>query len=205
MPSIMHKVTAFVIRDTPAAPELLILEHPFAGLQLPAGTWEPGETPAEAALREAQEETGLAQLEIVRELAVVDTDMGPNRAIMGRTQKVYSRPDVTSLCWAHIRSGLGVNVLRRVEGWAHVRFTEWDVWPQPNYASYEITGWLPDDALCDVQRRHFYLLRPTTETPDRWTTFSDNHIFTLFWAPLDNLPALVDMQQEWLQHLHRTI
>lgn len=44
---------------------LLVFRHvdqPIAGIQVPAGTIEPGEAPAAAALREAREETGLAGL-----------------------------------------------------------------------------------------------------------------------------------------------
>ena len=50
MTRIMDKVTAFVVRDGPAEKELLILQHPFAGLQLPAGTMEPEETPDDAGI-----------------------------------------------------------------------------------------------------------------------------------------------------------
>ncbi len=199
----MDKVTAFIVGDGPAGRELLILQHPHAGLQLPAGTVEPGETPVDGALREAQEESGLTALQVVRELGVVETDLRPyKRAILRRTQTVYARPDPTSFDWASIRCGLWVEVLRRVSGWAHVRFVEWDVWPDPTYATYEITGWLPDDAISEVERRSFYLLRPTAPAPDRWTTRSDHHEFTLFWAPLSDLPRLVTGQQEWLDRFH---
>lgn len=194
----MNKVTAFIVRDSPAGPELLILQHPFAGLQLPAGTVEPGETLEAAALREAQEESGLLDLEITRELGIVETPLGSGRAIMARTQTVYSRPDPTSFNWASIRSGLWVDALRRVPGWAHVRFVEWDVWPNPTYVTYEIIGWLPDDAISHMERRGFYLLHPTAATPDRWIVHNDHHEFTLFWAPLSDLPRLVDPQQVWL-------
>ncbi|HWV24607.1 MAG TPA: NUDIX domain-containing protein [Thermomicrobiales bacterium] len=37
-------------------------DHPEAGIQVPAGTIERGESPADAALREAREETNLADL-----------------------------------------------------------------------------------------------------------------------------------------------
>lgn len=43
-------------------PRVLVFEHldePDAGVQLPAGGVEPGETPAEAAVRELREESGL--------------------------------------------------------------------------------------------------------------------------------------------------
>lgn len=37
-------------------------QHPDAGIQVPAGTVQPGEQPVEAVLREAHEETGLTDL-----------------------------------------------------------------------------------------------------------------------------------------------
>jgi 8-oxo-dGTP diphosphatase len=46
---------------------LLVFSHPnspAAGIQVPAGTMLPGERPADAVLREAYEETGLADLTI---------------------------------------------------------------------------------------------------------------------------------------------
>lgn len=54
-----EKVLVYVTRDE----ELLILEHtadyPDAGVQVPAGGVDPGESPVEAATRELFEETGL--------------------------------------------------------------------------------------------------------------------------------------------------
>lgn len=50
---------------------LLVFEHtdfPDAGVQVPAGTVEQGESPREAVLREAREETGLERLRLVRYL-----------------------------------------------------------------------------------------------------------------------------------------
>ncbi len=50
---------------------LLVFRHPDfpeSGLQVPGGTLEPGETPEEAVLREATEETGLGGLLIQRRL-----------------------------------------------------------------------------------------------------------------------------------------
>lgn len=55
------KAMAYITRGT----QLLVLEHvgiPEAGIQVPAGTIKPGESPADAALREAREETGLTTL-----------------------------------------------------------------------------------------------------------------------------------------------
>ena len=48
---------------------------PEAGIQVPAGTIEPGENPQDAAMREAEEETGLTGLRYVRFLARDTRDM----------------------------------------------------------------------------------------------------------------------------------
>ena len=64
------KVTALITRPGPAGPELLVFDHGLAGIQLPAGTVEQGESFGSAALREGWEETGALGLELVRELAV---------------------------------------------------------------------------------------------------------------------------------------
>lgn len=56
-----ERALAYVTRGTG---ELLVFEHtaeyPDAGVQVPAGGLEPGETPEQAAVRETQEETGLS-------------------------------------------------------------------------------------------------------------------------------------------------
>lgn len=57
----IQKVFAYVTWGN----RLLVFEHPDApeaGIQVPAGTLEAGETPAEGALREAYEESGLDAL-----------------------------------------------------------------------------------------------------------------------------------------------
>ena len=61
MPALKHKAFAYITHER----RLLVFSHPNhpeAGIQVPAGTVEPGETPHAAALREAAEETGLAGL-----------------------------------------------------------------------------------------------------------------------------------------------
>ncbi len=59
--------------------QLLLFSHvdfPEAGIQVPGGTVEPGESILQAALREAQEETSLSYLHFVQKLGVVLRNLG---------------------------------------------------------------------------------------------------------------------------------
>ncbi|WP_284619594.1 NUDIX hydrolase [Aquabacterium humicola] len=53
------KACPVVLRGEGTATEILAFVHPLAGRQLVKGTIEPGESPAQAALRELAEEAGL--------------------------------------------------------------------------------------------------------------------------------------------------
>jgi 8-oxo-dGTP diphosphatase len=74
-----QKVVAYIVRDE----ALVVFTHADeaaaddSGLQVPAGTMRPGETPEQAVLREAYEETGLPGLRIVRYLGAGEYDMRP--------------------------------------------------------------------------------------------------------------------------------
>ena len=43
----LEKVTAFILHQEHGETELLLFEHPTAGIQIPAGTVEEGEDPLE--------------------------------------------------------------------------------------------------------------------------------------------------------------
>lgn len=191
------KVTAFVTRPGPRGLELLFFQHPNAGVQLPAGTVEEGEPVEQAVLREVFEETGLTQVRLVRQIGVRD-ELPPNatHVILHRT-RVYSRPDPASFDWAELRRGIAVRQLREAERHAQVTYEEGDRYPDPNYLSYVITGWVPKDKLAETNRRHFFHLALTGPTPERWQQAADNHIFEPFWAPLTaEIPNFV--QRPWL-------
>src|SRR3972149_6880456 len=66
-----QKSFSYIIRPSQAGPELLVfdsLEEP--GLEVPKGSTQPGETPAQVALREVEEESGLTGLTLISELGV---------------------------------------------------------------------------------------------------------------------------------------
>lgn len=72
----LHKALAYITCDD----HLLVFAHvnqPEAGIQVPGGTVDPGESPAQTVLREAREETGLSNLTLVSPLGTVDYDMSP--------------------------------------------------------------------------------------------------------------------------------
>jgi 8-oxo-dGTP pyrophosphatase MutT (NUDIX family) len=76
-----EKVVCYIVRGG----RLLVFRHldqpwDMSGLQVPAGSIEPGESPEAAASREAAEETGLEGFRVVRKLGEVDYDVAPYRA-----------------------------------------------------------------------------------------------------------------------------
>lgn len=65
-----NKACPVVLRNRDGAAELLAFRHPLAGIQLVKGSIERLESPAEAALRELQEESGIASGHVLRGLGV---------------------------------------------------------------------------------------------------------------------------------------
>ena len=71
---IRHRAYAYITNGS----RLLLFTHPKspeAGIQVPAGTIEPGEDPQDAVMREATEETGLTELRYEQFLAQDTRDM----------------------------------------------------------------------------------------------------------------------------------
>ena len=68
------KVLCYIVRDG----QLLVFRHAdydveHVGIQVPAGSIRHGESPEDAALREAREETGLSQFSIARKIGETST------------------------------------------------------------------------------------------------------------------------------------
>ena len=70
--------------------QMLLLDRPRRGeVRLPKGHIEPGESPMETALREVQEEAGVANLEIVADLGVQEVEYDYKKAHYKRTEYYY--------------------------------------------------------------------------------------------------------------------
>ncbi len=197
----VHKVTCFIICPGDHERELLLIQHPYAGVQIPAGTAEPGEEPKAAALREALEESGLQELMLVRWLGDKAEPLAPGQLMVAYPTPVYSRPDPHSFAWANFRTGLTVEVFRQEADFTQVQYTETDRLTDPQYVTYNIIGWVEDAALTDQQIRHFYLFEVSGSTQQKWSVSTDNHIFTLFWSSIHRLPAIVPPQDGWMKYL----
>lgn len=197
----IHKVTCFITHSGTSGPELLLFHHPNAGTQIPAGTVNPGEDIETAAHREASEESGLNGLVLIRLLGKSDEPPTPGYVMVAQPSPVYSHPDLSSCAWAHFRSGLPLEVLRQEAGFTQVRFEEKDRYIDPQFTTFSITGWVPDEALTNQCIRSFYLFLAPGDTPEQWCVTTDDHIFELFWAPLNDLPAIVPPQDGWLKWL----
>jgi len=201
MPTI-HKVAVFITRHNDT--ELLVFEHPYAGIQIPAGTVEEGETPTQAAVREAAEETGLRDFTTRAYLGLHTTYLPDDQRMIARATKAYARPDTTSFDWVELRRGIQVSAHRRTQGFTQITYQEMDDTLHPQYVTFHITAWAPDNALADTIQRHFFHLAFRGESPARWNVQTDHHTFVLFWAPRDALPPLIAPQDTLLTFLNQS-
>lgn len=201
----VEKVTAFVTCGSGDELRLLLFEHPSAGIQIPAGTVEEGETPEEAARREVAEETGLVALPSHRYLDAARRRLSDEERIICKPTKVYARPNETSFDWAYLRTGIRVIISRTQGGFSQVTYREHDREPQPRFETMRITGWVPDSALAADLVRHFYLFSLPDCTSDRWSVFADHHTFVPFWAPIAALPQIISPQDQWLEILRAAL
>ena len=104
---IIEKVVVYITRDD----HLLVFRHvdSDAGIQVPAGTLEPGESPDDGVIREAWEETGLEDLTVRRFLGTRDYDMSAY-GIAELHRRHYYHLECTSdapSVWRHLETGGG--------------------------------------------------------------------------------------------------
>jgi 8-oxo-dGTP pyrophosphatase MutT (NUDIX family) len=186
----VEKVAAFVTRDRddPAGRrEFLVFRHdnPAAGIQVPAGTVEPGESPREAVLREVAEEAGLTGLIVVGE---------PKRA------PLELRDDEWYLALNHggretiERLELARPIVRIKREETDRVLLEGEVW-----TGGSVEWWASRTTITRDVRRSLFHLQVTDRLPDRWErAFDRPQPWVFYWVPVEEEPPLVGRQSQWL-------
>ncbi len=199
----IEKVCAFILRSISNRAEILIFEHPTAGLQVPAGTVELDETPEKAVLREAHEETGLSDLVIIEKLGEDHQFIASDEAFLTQSMRCFAWPAMAAQRTGPLFTrGMRLQRFERKVGFTHIRSHDLDLTQIPPKQLSEVDGWLPSEFLTQEIRRHFYLLQSESENKPSWTHAGDQgHLFKLRWVPLQPLPELVGEQKEWWRYL----
>ncbi len=207
MGSTVEKVTAFVTRQRNGATELLLFKHPTAEFQIPAGTVEDGETPETAVIREVFEETGLRRVKIDKPLGCIENELEENERIVANITQVYTDPSLSSNVYKEeLTKGLTVNYNSIHTDFTRVSYVEYDSASDPTRIRRNITGWVPSEKLSARKTRYFFRLTALEETAEEWEVKGDqDHIFTLFWAPISALPPLVPPHKRWLESVYEGI
>jgi len=206
----VHKVTAFITRTGhQGQPQLLLFQHPQAGVQIPAGTVEKGEGWQTAVLREATEETGLTQLTIQRTLGQIENELAPDEMILNRDCQILSQPNEQAIPFQPLFTRgvtFKVGTAARNGRFRQVTYLEYDQLPNPQAITLYIDGWLPQVWLSQTKTRHYVHLLCQEKTPDHWSLPGDNnHIFSPFWANLQPKPAVVSPQNRWLDDVYQAL
>src|SRR6202790_4088744 len=110
----LRKVTSFIVRPKPR--EVLLLRHPFAGIQFPAGAVEAGETPEARAVRAPREQTGLDDIGWPVPAGVTVEEVVGAGWLVAETTPVFFQPDAHSDSWAILRRGGSVPPERELGG-----------------------------------------------------------------------------------------
>ena len=196
------KVTAFITRHVGQGRELLVFRHPSAGVQLPAGSIEPGEPPVEAAIREVKEETGLEDVAVVSNLGIRSYALPDNGRLVAHETKLYSGPGLALAGdGVVLRRGLTVHEVERTPDFSQVELREYVVREGVLLVDKTLlTGWAPVQHLSSIMERHFFHIEAPATTPNNWTWFAEGeHNFECYWVPLSEDPRLVQGQDKWLE------
>jgi ADP-ribose pyrophosphatase YjhB (NUDIX family) len=204
------KVTAFVTRRQNDV-ELLVFQHPTAGMQLPAGTIDEGETPLQAVVREVFEETGLTSLGSVTSLGLISAMGQRSDRMILDTTPFYVEPNVqaetililigTGIETSTLRRGYWCELVGDEADWSCIAYNYTSVVDGIRTSRCKL-GWVPSHYLAADVTREMFHVPVTAATPDRWIHSCEGdglHGIEVFWTPLNAAVELVESNRRWLE------
>ncbi len=198
MEGALRKVTAFITRQASAGSELLVFQHPSAGVQLPAGTVDPEEDYEVAVFREVAEETGLADVRLKRCLGEETLALEADVRVLLTDTAMARGPGAQADGFA-LRRGCWLAAIAAAPGFVEVRVDEINTNVAPAQVLKRFSGWVPENVLGSVVVRRFYQFEHDGKTPDRWAVEGEPGLtFECYWVPLTPLPTLHPAQQGWI-------
>lgn len=200
----IQKVTAFITRMVEGQAELLLMEHPMAGIQLPAGTVDLAESLETAVLRETAEETGLERVELVGKLGQIDLELPEDERIVTRATKLFDAPasDASSVGGFGLTRGSPVKIQQVHGSFAEVVSDPLDLSQTPPVRVAGVHGFVRLSLLTRRIERHLFHLSAVQATSSNWQSYSDGIAFRLFWTSLEPVPIIHPTQQVWLDQIY---
>jgi 8-oxo-dGTP pyrophosphatase MutT (NUDIX family) len=196
----LHKVAIIVTRRALGGPELLVFDHDHSGTQIPAGSVEPAEDIAAAALRELKEEAGLA-VDALEFLTSFRNDAKSDERYCVEYVPMLEAPsDDARVVIDHVYR-LPLRFHGERDGWSEVALVEWDLEVEPPTEISSVRGFVKSSALDTWEMRHIFWCDAPAGTPESWEQLDEgNRIFRLRWAPLDDA-GLLPWQQDWIDRV----
>jgi len=195
--SFFEKVAVIGFRGN-SRQSFLAIQHPTAGLQLPAGSVEPGEQPDAAASREFMEETGIAAISNLREIATIDEDLRGS-AITKTAIDLFDDPSFTKSSQHRIPRGFRVQILQSLREAINVRYTEWLFKASAQEPSWSVEGWTERGFIEARLLRHLYVCDVPDISANHWMHAMDGHLSELGWYDVEMHPPLIPPQDRWLE------
>lgn len=199
---VLHKVSALITRENGPTHDLLVFRHPTAGIQVPAGTVEAGESLEDAVFREIQEEAGITQVRLLKKLATLEQPLKDDQRVLLQSPRLLTEPEGGPLEFSLTR-GTIVRMRRQQKQATEIAYEEYDFnLPEP-VAIERFKGWVPSSILTSSIQRHLFHLCTTAPLPEEWSVHADRGFdFHFYWMSLRERIHLVHSQDHWLDYLY---
>ncbi len=175
----------------------MVFDHDRSGVQVPAGTVEPGEDIRLAAIRELEEETEVTVSDVVH-LASFPEFPDPDERVCVEAVPLLAEPvDGASVLILDLFRTVVRLHEERVD-WSNVGVEEWDLDVDPPRMAGSVKGWVRTTALATSQMRHLYTCDAPPGVRESWELIAEGiYLFRCHWAPLDDA-GLLAVHQAWV-------